>query len=1022
MSNGTFTGQGSAYVYREYTRLVQADMNKILSAAYPNRVTAQDGGASSSIYNHPIGDPACFVDPATAFAAGCTGLEGLAIQAPQPTATNPNPVLGDPTDGCSGGHPAPICNNYTAGSAFMGYEVAGYGASVLRSGFDYAIFCQNPADVPNEEQPFYNNCNAASLWAGALGQVQMVAGQGVLANLPAEISDIRYYFRWYGIAMIKYLRAYGAYGNATTAALVEAQTMDLESMFFDSNTTMGGYDDDVEYIDRAFMTDSPVTYTGNTVGSPSDPGAVTVGAVTNAVPMDFVMMSNVLAGQVQLLAFSKFMYRQETAMFQAMLENKGDLPASENNVNITNLAGSQLLQQNYPNYECATQYPTVTIQVPNGKPITGAWDTICGYACPSLYLNGACPTPPLNTDSQGNQTLQLDLNGSNPGLGLGGSNARLAAYKSVWGRGAACADPTKPNTPNYALDPWEANNNPYTGIPCGTQSTGYFANGFPVPTGVGSIFAVGQRDKATARMHYDGADATHPLAGTSPNTLKAYVHLPNMPDPNNAVTLPGDPTLPDIVVTAPWYPSYAGNGFNVPITGMQNKFYQTQSLLMDGTLEMYIIDVVPWQDPITKATDGTLTVDAIEGDDFLGEAFICQDIPGSGDLLGAHMYDSAAGILNWITNHPGSEVACNIVVRYSIYDNYIDWILGAQRRCGARHQPGGWLGSRGRCPGVGSQPVLCAMMSGDMKVMNTKHFRSFLAMGALAAACASWGCVADRPARNGVFNENQYVRKDFLVRPASSGAVDPGWIFRSTVVSTSAPNPFSSTFVVFVGADNSGGDSAAPGINYVRFAVTEDKLQMLNMRELSAGYPAQGSREAEIVNAWPITNVDLKYRVNLDGETSNFYEENQELDWQVRQWVKLNFDKNDMSDLAPLGVYAQELLAACSDAGDISTTLVPNSFIVDEPNNYMSWQNPALDSGPLQPAVRRRVRRDRDRVPGGRAAGRLGHAHVLARARGPRQRDLARRQLGVDLHPARSGREGSHPQEVRRLRDDRLGP
>jgi len=228
-------------------------------------------------------------------------------------------------------------------------------------------------------------------------------------------------------------------------------------------------------------------------------------------------------------------------------------------------------------------------------------------------------------------------------------------------------------------------------------------------------------------------------------------------------------------------------------------------------------------------------------------------------------------------------------------------------------------------------------MSGDMKVMNKKIFRSFLAIGALATACATWGCVADRPARNGVFNENQYVRKDFLIRSGNPGSVDPGWIFRSTILATTAPNPFA-PLGLFVGADNSGGDSSAPGINYVRFAVTEDKLQMLNMRELSAGYPSQGSRDPEVVNAWPAVNVDLKYRVNLDGETSNFYEENQELDWQVRQWVKLSFDKNDMSDLAPLGQGASSVLAQCSDAASISTTLVPNSFLVDETNNYMSWQ------------------------------------------------------------------------------------
>jgi hypothetical protein len=224
-----------------------------------------------------------------------------------------------------------------------------------------------------------------------------------------------------------------------------------------------------------------------------------------------------------------------------------------------------------------------------------------------------------------------------------------------------------------------------------------------------------------------------------------------------------------------------------------------------------------------------------------------------------------------------------------------------------------------------------------MKLMNKKLFRSFLTVGALATACATWGCVADRPARNGVFNENQYVRKDFLVRSGTAGSVDPGWIFRSTILATSAPNPLA-PLGLFVGADNSGGDSSAPGINYVRFAITEDKLQMINMRELSAGFPTQGSRDSEVLNAWPATNVDLKYRVNLDGETSNFYEENQELDWQVRQWVKLSFDKNDMSDLAPLGQNAQSVLAQCTDVGNISTTLVPNSFLVDEVNNYMSWQ------------------------------------------------------------------------------------
>jgi hypothetical protein len=53
--------------------------------------------------------------------------------------------------------------------------------------------------------------------------------------------------------------------------------------------------------------------------------------------------------------------------------------------------------------------------------------------------------------------------------------------------------------------------------------------------------------------------------------------------------------------------------------------------------------------------------------------------------------------------------------------------------------------------------------------------------------------------------------------------------------------------------------------------------------------------------------------------------------------VKLTFDKNDMSDLAPYGAMAGSLLSKCTDTPNYSTTLVPNSFLVDEPNDYMEW-------------------------------------------------------------------------------------
>ena len=213
--------------------------------------------------------------------------------------------------------------------------------------------------------------------------------------------------------------------------------------------------------------------------------------------------------------------------------------------------------------------------------------------------------------------------------------------------------------------------------------------------------------------------------------------------------------------------------------------------------------------------------------------------------------------------------------------------------------------------------------------MTKRTFPAFLAMSAVAFAAASWGCVSDRPSRNGVFNENQYLRKSFLIREGDGSTKDDGWMLRASFTQVSTPNPLGGVFIV-PGAENGG--------QLVRFKVSQDKLQMVSNREISTLDPkAADIRTEEIINAWPVTNVDLKYRVNYDGETTNFYEENQELDWPTRQWVKLNLSKNDSSDVAPFGAYAQYYLDKCVDQGNMSVTLVPGSFQVDEPGDYIEW-------------------------------------------------------------------------------------
>ncbi len=234
--------------------------------------------------------------------------------------------------------------------------------------------------------------------------------------------------------------------------------------------------------------------------------------------------------------------------------------------------------------------------------------------------------------------------------------------------------------------------------------------------------------------------------------------------------------------------------------------------------------------------------------------------------------------------------------------------------------------------------------------MRTFKIGTAIAGALVVLGVTAAGCVADRPARNGVFNENQYVRKDFLIQGvdtngSGAGTGDPGWLVRGTVTEVSTPNLLGNGLSIWSGLSSD--------INLVRFRVTSDKLQMLDVLQYGNPINTVGNNfvvspnntgvTQNVINAWPVSNVDLKYQVNLDGETTNQYQENQELDWQVRQWVKIQFDKNDMSDFAPLGPQITQMLSNCADGGDASTTLVDGSFNIegaddDDPSNdYMEF-------------------------------------------------------------------------------------
>jgi hypothetical protein len=218
-----------------------------------------------------------------------------------------------------------------------------------------------------------------------------------------------------------------------------------------------------------------------------------------------------------------------------------------------------------------------------------------------------------------------------------------------------------------------------------------------------------------------------------------------------------------------------------------------------------------------------------------------------------------------------------------------------------------------------------------MSIRKTFFLTSALALGVAALQ----GCAADRPSRNGVFNENTYLRKAFIIRSgdvdkAGEAAKDPGWFYLATIMQTSTPNPLGFAYLT-TGMNNQG--------MLVRFVATQGHLQAVQQLELTenADVAAQKTRTPEVIASWPATHVDVKYRVNLDGEKTNFLEENQEMDWKARQYMKVQLANPDTHVFSSHGAFSTYIVDRCTDMAHASTTLVPSSFRVAENQDYFEW-------------------------------------------------------------------------------------
>lgn len=166
------------------------------------------------------------------------------------------------------------------------------------------------------------------------------------------------------------------------------------------------------------------------------------------------------------------------------------------------------------------------------------------------------------------------------------------------------------------------------------------------------------------------------LGGTSPLSITtsdafarleaAQITIPVHADTYDLTT----PVMETHTYLVPWLPQQPGVGFPIALSGTRDKFISTAVLDLSGLSETANLDYdfANPQDP-----SAGITIKAVETRDFLGYAFLCMD-GATRDLLAVKMYTPAANVLDWINAHPNAVNDCGIIIRYSPYNNFPDYI------------------------------------------------------------------------------------------------------------------------------------------------------------------------------------------------------------------------------------------------------------------------------------------------------------------------------------------------------------
>ncbi len=638
---------GTALVAREFQRLTEIDLASLVGKL-PSTL--------SDCMFDPTGAGAPNTVPTPQPGHVCTGMELMLLPGTQTW----------PTDD-------PAINGYLDGAVF------GAEGSALKPGDHYLSFMTNPLGVGETFGGGENQAAYGPWWDISVAWVTRIMGKGDIYNLPQAAADRRYFFKWFGVAMVKYLRAYGdlvAQGVAPdpttlTPTLVAAEPIDMETLFFDNE--FGNQFDKFEYIDMTTV----AGYAGNTTAAdPNKPYLVT--------PMDYEYGTDVRVANQRYSNWYKRLDREELALYMALSPNKSDPPAAHASygVNLTNMYGSSVLaaaagyNPALASYECAAARYIAGIPQddPNEPAFNNAKTDCAGTTLPSWLMD------PVTGNSV------MDLNGKMQAEDPAGHYQAVATSQ---------------------------------GTPLNDAHTLLYQ--YPAAFGGKTIFSQGHSAiQVCPPGATDCSDPSQPTSKTSISLEAAQAVIPSFLNPWAACTqsTPGtkntsgcDPTDPtylhqNIYTLVPWMPQQPGVGFPIPANGTSNMFVETDQLDFTGNLETYTVDYVPYQDVAQTgcaytggtcnkgykcqagacvAQDNTIEIRAVEAHDFLGNVFVCFD-PTTQDVLHVRMYTATADILQWLAAHPGdpgsattntnpsAQNACNLIVRYSPFDNYPDFI------------------------------------------------------------------------------------------------------------------------------------------------------------------------------------------------------------------------------------------------------------------------------------------------------------------------------------------------------------